>query len=957
MRQEQRESHMPDAYKYWAFISYSHQDEQWARWLHRKLERYRVPKRLVGKALGKGTVPRRIFPVFRDREELPGASDLGEKINAALRSSRYMVVICSPNAAVSRWVNEEIKQFKALGRDDRVFSLIIDGEPWASERPASGLLECFPEAIRFKVGKDGRVTEERSEALAADARPGKDGKPNSLFKLFAGILDVNYDDLKQRERRRRFWTRLQLAVAAFVLLALVFGIWYKGHIEVVAAEKAKNMRFSQLMIKKAKEAVENRNNGTAIFYGAHVIKRRLLAEAELDRRESDFLSSLSVEALLGLSIDHNGTPLCVALSPKGAILVSGAEEGTITIWEVGDPKPVTSFTGHKEGVTSITFGPKGKQFATGGADGSVALWNAVTYKSEGILGRHQGAVSSLSFSPDGRFLAAAGHDATITLWSLESAEKVVSFAHEARVNSIAFGPKGRILASASDDRTLRLWDVVDFRPLRLLQRYPEPVRSVAISPDGKRLAAGSWDTTIKLWDLTSFSEIAVLDGHGKSVDTVSFSPAGSLLASGSRDETIKLWDIGSMDEITTLRGHRHYVTSIAFSADGATLVTASLDQIIKLWRVMPRKNSAVLTGHSSTIRSVVFSPDGKLLASAGDDHTIRLWDVASRASIRQFLTDRDEAAHTDAVRSLAFGPGGKFLVSGGRDRQLKLWIVAEGKEVNRKKDAHDHWIFAVAVSPDGSRIASASYDGEVKIWAAPSLQELHRLDAHGKKPVGGVVFSPDGKLLATASDDMTAKLWSVASGELINTLSGHDHAVRGIAFSHDGSQLATASADSQIKIWDAKSGNEVDTLLGHHSLMVWTVAFSPDGLFLASGSHSNDRHTLRLWHFESRRVIEWLTGHREFVVTTAFSPNGQLLASGGTDKTIRLWRVADFWPKGKTGRGDDSGALLRRFVARGSYNLKSTEKLIERVARLTNLELVGSDALPIANPDLERTRQ
>jgi hypothetical protein len=89
---------MPDEYKYWAFISYSHQDKRWGDWLHRALETYRVPRRLVGRPSRDGAVPRRLYPIFRDREGLPTSSDLGPNINEALRFSRYLIVICSPRS-------------------------------------------------------------------------------------------------------------------------------------------------------------------------------------------------------------------------------------------------------------------------------------------------------------------------------------------------------------------------------------------------------------------------------------------------------------------------------------------------------------------------------------------------------------------------------------------------------------------------------------------------------------------------------------------------------------------------------------------------------------------------------------------------------------------------------------------------------------------------------------------
>jgi TIR domain-containing protein len=206
-------------FKYWAFISYSHADEEWAKWLHKSIETYRVPRKLVGRDTANGPLPKRLFPVFRDRDELPGASDLGGKIQEALTTSRSLVVICSPQSAVSKWVNEEVKTYKRLGRSDRVLCLMIDGEPNAA--PDSGLLECFPRAVRFQVDARGEIIEEPAEPIAADARPGKDGKTNALFKLLSGMMGVGYDELRRREKQRQRQRQLRLSTLVVAVLLLV----------------------------------------------------------------------------------------------------------------------------------------------------------------------------------------------------------------------------------------------------------------------------------------------------------------------------------------------------------------------------------------------------------------------------------------------------------------------------------------------------------------------------------------------------------------------------------------------------------------------------------------------------------------------------------------------------------------------------------------------------------------
>ena len=188
--------------RYWAFISYSHADKGWADWLHKSLENYPMPRDLVGKPTPvDAPVPKRFVPIFRDREELPTATDLGAVIEKALRNARYLVVLCSPRSAQSMWVNQEIEQYKIMHGEDRVLCMIVDGEPYASEgKPGFAPEdECFPKAVRYRMGDDGVLSDVRTEPIAADAREGKDGKDAAVIKLMAGLLGVGFDALKRRE--------------------------------------------------------------------------------------------------------------------------------------------------------------------------------------------------------------------------------------------------------------------------------------------------------------------------------------------------------------------------------------------------------------------------------------------------------------------------------------------------------------------------------------------------------------------------------------------------------------------------------------------------------------------------------------------------------------------------------------------------------------------------------------
>jgi tetratricopeptide (TPR) repeat protein len=223
--------------KYWAFMSYSHLDAKWANWLHRSLESYRPPKKLVGMTTVRGAVPKRLTPVFRDREELASAVDLGTVINEALEKSACQIIICSPQSAKSRWVNEEILAFKRLGREDRIFCLIIGGEPNASDLPGREQEECFPPALRFRLGADGNLNSIRTEPIAADARAGKDGKHNAKLKLIAGVLGLNFDSLRRREQQRRNRRLFTLACGAMAGMLLTSVLATYAFIQRTAAQK------------------------------------------------------------------------------------------------------------------------------------------------------------------------------------------------------------------------------------------------------------------------------------------------------------------------------------------------------------------------------------------------------------------------------------------------------------------------------------------------------------------------------------------------------------------------------------------------------------------------------------------------------------------------------------------------------------------------------------------------
>lgn len=211
--------------KYWAFISYSHRDAAAATAVQRAIEAYRVPKRLVGRPTPMGDVPPCFKPVFRDRDELQAGADLKATVRDAIERSRYLIVVCSPAAAGSPWVEREIIEFKSLHGESRVLALIVDGEPFATAMPGRAAEECFPQAMRFALTPDGFPRGEPLEPIAADLRPQGDSKRLAILKLIAGMLGegVGVDELVRRDLQRRL-RRMGMAVAASIAGMAVMGV-------------------------------------------------------------------------------------------------------------------------------------------------------------------------------------------------------------------------------------------------------------------------------------------------------------------------------------------------------------------------------------------------------------------------------------------------------------------------------------------------------------------------------------------------------------------------------------------------------------------------------------------------------------------------------------------------------------------------------------------------------------
>ncbi len=284
---------------------------------------------------------------------------------------------------------------------------------------------------------------------------------------------------------------------------------------------------------------------------------------------------------------------------------------------------------------------------------------------------------------------------------------------------------------------------------------------------------------------------------------------------------------------------------------------------------------------------LAFSPDGQRLAVSGAEGTVKILDARTRQEI---VTLR---GHTKTVTSVAFAANGTILASASSDQTVRLWELATGKEV-RTLARHTDAVTAVAFCPDGRSLASASDDQTVMLWNPATGQALRTLRGHQAK-IHCLGFSPDGQRLASGNGKMgelvyktvaptgLVKVWDVATGRVLQTLD-HKGPVWSVAFSPDGRYLASASADQTVKVWEASTGHLIYHLT-RYTDAVTSVAFSSDGRLLASACGCN---VLVRMPTTGQDVFA-LPAHADTVGNVAFSPDGRRLASMSVDGSVKIW--------------------------------------------------------------------
>ncbi|HKO57285.1 MAG TPA: WD40 repeat domain-containing protein, partial [Thermoanaerobaculia bacterium] len=771
-------------------------------------------------------------------------------------------VLCSPNAARSRWVNEEIKTFKARGRE-QVFAVIVDGEPNGSDRPETAGAECFPEALRYRINERREVTAERADPIAGDARKHKDGFDRAMLKTVAGILGVDFAKLVKRDEERRKRRNRIVVGGLSLVLAIVsaLGVW--GWIErtraVAQADRAQRQVASNAVSNlltddplKAVLILLTLRGGpdpegalqAAIELQSKAIPTAVLSvpsvsEAEFSSTGEKVVTATTDGRVQSWNADGTGGPgflrnVATHERDRYPRLVADA-------WIHHRPPPVVPLTllGHAEPVAPPGFHLLEKQrlldvrgefvLTTTEKGHEVFLWNTRQKGAPETLEGHVGSIiNSASFSPDGQKIVTTSADALAAVWPVRGDESPwILKGHPGDVFHAAFSADGKWVLTLCDG-IVRIWPANDRDGPLVLTNHVGGAVEALFSADGRRILTSAGDGTLRVWSADGHGDPVILRGPTNMDQEIqaSFSPDGRRVIAPFDDGSVRIWNSSGVGE--PIAFGTEPVDTAAFSGDGRRVVTASNDGNVVVWQVDRRIPVPLLT-HAGAWNAM-FSPDSTCIAGKWADDTVHVWKADGTGS--------------DVVL-------GKPL--NGDQLSSMLLKAVPGNRLR--------WA-GFAFSPDGRRIVTvATGDDVAKIWNSDGTGRPIELKGHSRE-VFEAVFSPDGKRVVTSSDDGTARIWDAISGKAVLTLAAHKARVSSALFSPNGKSVLTSSDDGTVRVWDVATNRQVALLREENPGSPTVPRMGSQTLHFGDAAHSINR--------------------------ARFSPNGRSVLTASQNGTVQV---------------------------------------------------------------------
>jgi WD40 repeat protein/tRNA A-37 threonylcarbamoyl transferase component Bud32 len=697
-------------------------------------------------------------------------------------------------------------------------------------------------------------------------------------------------------RRHKGWAALAVAIAVFlptVLAILATSIVVVNSARALAEDRESETR-RQLYAADMASAYRNWLNGDITGLCRTLDQWKPAAGGE----SPDFGWRLLDALRSGLDITapsadraHDGAVYHLTLSPDGRTLASASKDGTVRLRTADQPPRY--LRGHKGEVNWVAFDRDGRRLATAGDDGTVRLWDAATGRQVLELNPGAGEAYAAEFTPDAQSLVTGWHDGTWRQWSLPSGNpfRVVK-AHEKRIESLAVRPDGAQIVTAGGDGLMKVWHL-DSGDLHYHRDLNGPASSICYSPSGNLLAVGDSEGSIRVYDIWSRQWGIFQADDGGRVEGLAFSGDDRTLVSCGGNGWVRFWDVNNRTLRHRFRCGEARTWSLTFV--GSQMLCGDDEGVIRAWDFDAARIPRCLNARGCR-GSFAFSPDSRTLAVLGSDSTLSLRDPftglerSGTSNLRSLERDDSKVSFTSDGRELVIaGPDGSLsrVVPGSPSRLVERLPgprmpagLKKGDHLNPQsicqRPGSDEW--DICVPP----LAMVRWERSAGRQLPPFIGEKSCLCA---------TWSPDGTTLAAVVDSRACLLHPDTGEMLPLEEPGPQRHPEAVVFSPDGHDVAIGGSAEGICVRSTADGRLKFRLMGHRAV-VTSLAYSPDGKILVSGSGNG---MVKVWHIASRRELFSLTVAADCVVNdVAFSPNGEFLAAAYTshrENGVAVWRA------------------------------------------------------------------
>lgn len=281
-------------------------------------------------------------------------------------------------------------------------------------------------------------------------------------------------------------------------------------------------------------------------------------------------------------------------------------------------------------VFCMAWTPEGRRLVTGASSGEFTLWNGLTFNFETILQAHDSPVRTMVWSHNDVWMVTADHTGYVKYWQSNMNNVKMFLAHKEPIRGISFSPCDSKFATCSDDGTIRIWDFLRCQEEKILRGHGADVKCVHWHPQKGLIISGSKDNQqpVKLWDPKTGHSLATLHAHKSTVMDIKWNNNGNWVVTASRDHLLKLFDIRNLSsEIQTFRGHKKESSSVAWHPYHEGLFcSGGSDGAILFWHVGADKEvGAIEQAHDSIVWTLAWHPLGHILCSGSNDHSSKFW--------------------------------------------------------------------------------------------------------------------------------------------------------------------------------------------------------------------------------------------------------------------------------------------------------------------------------------------